>query len=367
MYANLQEAQAAWRAHSAKLATDYGIIYPDVQGYAFDELKRDYRLAMDAQAPMTTSLNAGVPAMLTTYIDPQIVEILFAPVQAAKIVSEKKTGDWTTDTALFPVVEHTGEVTSYSDFSQVGSTGLNTNWPARQSYHYQTMKRWGERELERAGLARINWVTEIDRAAANALLRFQNFSYFFGISGLQNYGLLNDPNLGASLTPATKAAGNGNVWVTSGLVINGTANEIYADIQSVFMQLVSQTAGLVTEETKLVLAVSPVSSVALTATNSFNVNVKDLLKKNFPNIRVETAVQYGVRATANPEGIAGGNFAQLIAEDVEGVETAFVSFTEKSRAHKLIPDTSSFKQKMTQGTWGCIIRRPVCVASMLGL
>lgn len=364
---NLHESHTAWKQHRAKLEADYGIFLPGVVGYATDELKRDYTLAMDAQPALTTSLNAGVPAMLTTYIDPQVVEILFAPVQAAKIVSEKKTGDWTTDTAMFPVVEHTGEVTSYGDFNQTGSTGVNTNFPQRQSYHYQTMKRWGEREMERMGLARINWVSEIDKAAATTLLRYQNYTYFFGVAGLQNYGLLNDPNLLASITPGVKSSGNGNVWVTVGNVINATANEVYADIQSLFIQLVAQTAGLVNEETKLTLALSPVSSVALTATNSFNVNVKDLLKKNFPNIRFETAVQYGVRSTQNPEGIAGGNFAQLIADELEGVETAFVAFTEKQRAHKIIPDTSSFKQKITQGSWGCIIRRPVAIASMLGL
>ena len=47
------------------------------------------------------------------------------------------------------------------------------------------------------------------------LNKFSNLTYFFGVQGLQNYGLLNDPHLNASLTPATKApsakAGQGRV------------------------------------------------------------------------------------------------------------------------------------------------------------
>ncbi|TIS53181.1 MAG: DUF2184 domain-containing protein, partial [Mesorhizobium sp.] len=42
----------------------------------------------------------------------------------------------------------------------------------------------------------------------------------------------------------------------------------------------------------MTLAMSPESQLAMTATNSFNVNVEDLLKKNFPNLRVVSAVQY---------------------------------------------------------------------------
>jgi hypothetical protein len=362
----LHESQSEWRAHSAMLA-ERGVILPDVIGYATDELKRDYTLAMDAQPALTSTANSAVPAMLTSYIDPEVIRIAFAPVQAAKIAGERKTGDWLTDTTFFPVVEHTGEVTSYSDFSQTGSASVNTNWPQRQSYHFQIMKRYGERELERAGLARINWVSEIDRGAADILNRFSNYCYFYGVAGLQNYGLLNDPSLPASISPGTKAAGGGNVWLLSGGQPNATANEIYADIQALFYQLVTQSSGLITAQDSFVLAFAPGVSLALTNTNSFGVDVYKLLKQNFPNIRFEQAVQYGAKSSQNPEGIAAGNMVQLIAERIEGQETCFCAFTEKMRSHKIIPDTSSFKCKVTSGAWGAVIRRPFAFASMVGV
>jgi hypothetical protein len=142
-------------------------------------------------------------------------------------------------------------------------------------------------------------------------------------------------------------------------VVTATANEIYTDIQSLFSQLVAQSGGLIEMDAKMVLAMSPGSSVALTTTNIYNVNVQDLLKKNFPNIRIETATQYTNATT--------GNMMQLMAESVDGQETGFCAFTEKMRAHRIVPAMSSFKQKKSQGTWGAVILQPFAIAAMIGI
>lgn len=363
-YNTFEEARAAWNDDKPFLA-EAGMVLDGVQAYLPESFRRNYSLAMDAAGTLTTSPNSAVPAMLTTLIDPEITEILFAPNNAAKILGERRKGTWLDDTAMFPVVEHTGEVSSYGDFNENGHAGANTNWPNRQAYLFQTMKEYGERELERAGLARLNWVGEIDKAAATVLNKFSNLTYFFGVAGLQNYGLVNDPSLPASITPGTKAVGSPK-WINNG-VVTATANEIFTDIQSLFSQLVIQSAGLVEADDELVLAMAPNVSVALTQTNSFNVNVYDLLKKNFPKIRFETAVQYGAKTAQNPQGIVGGNLVQMIAPSVEGQDTGYVSFNEKMRSHPIIKATSSFKQKVSGGTWGAIIRQPFAFASMLGV
>ena len=124
---------------------------------------------------------------------------------------------------------------------------------------------------------------------------------------------------------------------------------------------------LVTNETKLILVMSPAASVALTATNSFGVGVYDLLKKNFPNIRFEVGIQYGAQTASNPQGVAAGNIIQLIAETLEGQDTGYCAFNEKLRTHGIVRDLSSFKQKLTQGTWGAIIRLPMAFAQMVGV
>jgi hypothetical protein len=331
-----------------------------------DALPQLAQMAMDAQPTLTLAPNSAVPAFLTTMIDPQVFKVLFAPNRAAIIMGEVRKGTWLDETIMFPTIEYTGEVSSYGDFADSGRAGVNTNWPQRQAYLFQTIKQYGDRELERAGLAKINYVSEIDQSAALVLNKFANYSYFFGVNALQNYGLINDPNLTASLTPSTKAAG-GTKWVSSGGVVVATANEVYTDIQSMYYQLIVQTSGLVEADSKLVLAMSPGSEVALTATNSFNVNVFDLLKKNFPNIRFETAVQYGASTTANSQGNAAGNVVQLIAEEIEGQQTGYCAFNEKMHAQPIVRLMSSFRQKVLAGVWGTVIRQPFAITQLLGV
>ena len=365
MNMNLSEAQAAWHAHEASLAAA-GIHLPGVQAYIPSGWGGDLSLAMDAEPTAITGNNAGIPAFLTTLVDPQVFQILLAPNKGAEILGEVKKGSWTDTTAVFPLVELTGEATAYGDFNESGRAGLNTAWPNRQAFLFQVIKEYGDLEIERAGAGRINWVAEVDKAAATVLAKFANYTYHRGVSGLQNYGLLNEPNLSAALTPATKAAGT-TKWITSAGAINATANEVYADIQALFIQLVSQTSGLVEATDPLKLALSPASAVALTATNSYNVSVGDLLKKNFPNLVVVTDPLYGVSSASNPQGNSAGNLVQLIAPNVEGQESGYCAFNEKMRAHPIVRGTSSFKQKVTGGTWGAVLRQPFAVAQMVGI
>ena len=339
------------------LEQTYGIHLPE----AFDYLPEgpNARLALDAQPALVTISNAGIPSYLANYLDPNFVKVLVTPNRAATIMGEAKKGDWTTLTATFPVIENTGEISTYGDYNTNGSVSANANFPQRQSYHYQTITQWGERQLAMSALAKIDWAARLNVASAIVLDKFQNNTYFYGVAGLQNYGLLNDPSLPPPIAPGLKAFGSiAGPWITNGAV-TATANEIYTDIQSLFTQLVNQSGGLIEMDAKLVLAMSPASSVALTTTNIYSVNVYDLLKKNFPNIRFETAMQYA--------NTTAGNLVQMIAEEIDGQQTGFCAFTEKMRAHAIVRETSAFKQKKSQGSWGTIILQPFAISQMVGV
>ena len=264
-------------------------------------------LAMDAQPALTTAGNSGIPAWMLTYVDPKLIEVALQPMKTAEIFGEVKKGDWTTETAMFMLVEPTGEVSSYGDYNNNGVSGANVNFPQRQSYHYQVFTRWGEREVARAGEAKIDYVNRVNQASVNALNRFQNKSYLF------------------------------------------------ESIRKLFQKLLQQTGGLIDMNTPLLLVCSPTASVELTKTNQYNVNVTDQLKKNFPNLRIETVPEYSA---------ASGEMVQLIVEELDGQRTLECGFTEKLRAHNMVLEASSIKQKKSQGTWGAIIYRPFCIASM---
>lgn len=331
----------------AQLGESFGVVFDKRLGEVKltpHMLEGITRLALDAQPELVTQSNAGIPAFLSNFVDPRIIEVLVTPMKAAIIAGETKKGDWTTTVATFPVIEYTGEVAAYGDFNNNGSAEANSNFPQRQSYHYQTITQWGEKELDVAALAKIDWASRVNIASVLVLNKYQNATYFNGVAGLQNYGLLNDPNLSAPIVPTTP-------WVSA------AADVIYADIVRLFQQLQTQANGTIDQDARMCMALSPVNSVNLNKTNSFNVNVLDQIHKNFPNLRVETAPEYLTTS---------GELVQLIAEEVEGQETLTAAFTEKLRAHAMVVDTSSFKQKKSQGTFGTVIFRPVFIAQMLG-
>lgn len=342
--------------HMQLLADRFGIVFPGATDYrdsqagriAADRVLSDAAPTNLLQAGMVTSYNASVPAYLLNFMDPELTRILTARTAAAEIFGEAKKGDWTTDTATFPVVESTGEVSSYGDLSNNGLVGANTNFEPRQSYHYQTFTRWGDRELERMGKAKIDWAAEQNVAAALTFEKFQNQTYFFGVQGLDNFGLLNDPTLPAPITPTTAWSG-------------ATGLQIFGDIQNLYRQLALQTAGNVTMKDELTLAMSPFTEAYLLTPmqNVYgNATVIDLIKKSFPNLTVKTAVEYAT---------SSGNLVQLIAPRMQGQNTGFCAFTEKMRAHAIVRDTSATYQKKSGGTWGAIVKVPAAIAQMLGV
>lgn len=326
-------------------------IHTDARAYALDEWKADFGLAMDAQPGLITASNAGIPAYLANLIDPEVVRVLVTPMKAVEIIGEVKKGDWTLLSTQFPVVESTGEVSSYGDHNNNGSTGANVNWVPRQSYHYQNVTQWGERELEMYGLAKINYASELNRASALVMSKFQNKTYFYGVAGLDNFGLLNDPSLIAPIAPTTGAGGN--TWDLK------TAQEIYNDVLKLFKQLQEQMGFNVPDmDAKMTMALSPLSAVNLKKVSIYNVTAEQTIKENFPNLTIKTAPEY---ATDD------GNLVQMMLDEVDGQKTAYAAFTEKMRAHPVIPDLSSWKQKKSAGTWGSIIRYPIAIAQMIDI
>jgi hypothetical protein len=351
----MERAGIAFDGFDARLLPE-GKGYRDLVGIAQD----GGLMAMDAAYPLVTTANSGIPAMLSTYIDPKMIDVLVAPMKAAEAAGgEVKKGDWTTRTAMFPVIESTGEVTSYGDYNNSGSAGANFQFPNRQSYHFQTVTQWGERELADAGLAKVDWAARLNIASALALNKYQNKTYLFGVSGLQNYGMLNDPSLPADLTPNTKTAG-GTAWILPTGQVNATNLEILQDVQKMFFNLQAAAQGLVDVDAKLTLIMSPQSSVAMTVANGTvtTVTAWDLIHKAFPNLEIRTVPEYAT---------AGGQKVQLVLDEYEGQRTWDCAFTEKMRAHPIILEMSAFKQKKSAGTWGTIVFRPVFIRGMIGV
>lgn len=315
-------------------------------------IRADYTIALDAQPGLVTSASAGVPWWMTNVVDPEVTRVILQPARSEEIYGSVQKGNWLTTSIQFPVVESTGNVSAYGDFSEDGSTGVNANLVPRESFHYQTFGVWGEKMIEQYGLANLDYAAEVNIATGITLNRFRNTVNFYGIAGMQLYGVLNAPGLSASILPATKTAG-GTTWAVA------TPEEIHNDVVRLFTRLQTQMVGYeLTEAAQLVLVMSHNVKPQMQRANSFNVKALASVKETYPNMRIETAPEMAT---------AGGELLQMFVEEVDGQRTVITAFTEKNRSHAVVIGSSSYRQKKSAGTWGTVIRRPVAVATMLGV
>jgi len=339
------------RADQLKVLEARGIVVPPYADYIKPEWKSNPALALDAQPTMITSQNVGIPAYLANLLDPKTIRVLTVPMKAAEICGEQKKGTWTTVTTQFPVVESTGSVSSYGDFSEDGGVGTNYNWVPRQSYHWQTITRYGDRETEMFGLASINYVSDLNYSSALLMGKFMNQTYLFGVQGLDNYGILNDSSLITPVAPIIKEA-TGTTWAVA------TAVEIFNDVMLLYTTLQTQLNGMIDRDTKMTLILSPIIEPYMGKVTKYTLaSVRQAIKENWPNLKIVTVPEFNT---------AAGELLQLWVDELEGDKTGFCAFTEKMRAGRVIPELSSFKQKKVAGSWGCIVKRPIAIAQMLG-
>ena len=96
----------------------------------------------------------------------------------------------------------------------------------------------------------------------------------------------------------------------------------------------------------MTLALSPQSQLAMKFANSFGVYGYRPTEGRLPEHEVMSAPQYGQKTATNSQGYSPiGNAFQIIVDKIDNQKVAYPAFNEKLRAHKLIPEPSSWKQK----------------------
>lgn len=329
----------------------YGIIF-DTGSPIRGILANDSIDQLANDAAMVTAANSGVPVEFTSYIDPMVIPILTATRGAREIFGEAKKGDWTTSYARFQTSEITGEVEAYTDYGQGGASDVNPTFPVRTQYIYQTNIRYGDREVDVASRARLQLAADKQRAAATVIDIASNKFALYGVAGLEIYGLLNDPNLPTAVTPLPNANAK-TLWAEK------STKEIYEDVLYLFGKMADRGAGHIDANTELVLATSPATQVQLGKATDFNISARQMLETYFPKIRFAALPEL---ATAT-----SGTSILLVAPTIEGLPTAQIGFSEKFRAMRLIPESSSFHQKFVGSSYGTIIYRPFAIGTMTGV
>ncbi|MDN7913687.1 DUF2184 domain-containing protein [Burkholderia cepacia] len=332
------------------LLSQYGVHLPAGAELLDDPTRAKVIAAMDAAGPLVTQPNNGIPAMLTNYFDPKVIEVLFAPMKSETLYRAVQKGDWATNTTTFMVTESTGETATYGDYSGSGQSSHNAAFPQRQSYGFQTSTQWGDKQMAVAAKARLDYAGRQQIASALILRKKENSINLFGVAGLQNYGLMNDPALTAPIAPTTGVAGN--TWALK------TSDEIYNDFVALWAELIALGNGLIDTETEVRVGIATVVSQYLTKQNSYGQVLKDRLKLAYPNMSIETLPEFAT---------GSGNLVQMIAVEIEGQVTGELGYAERLRAHGVVRHESSYSEKKSGHSWGAILYRPNFIAQMLGV
>jgi hypothetical protein len=307
------------------------------------------QLAQDAA--LITTPNTSVPVELLAYIDPAVITVLVAPWKATEIFNETKKGDWTTPYAKWRVDEYVGRSQPYSDWSDAGMSDVNSVWPTREQYVFQTLITYGDREVATASMAKLELAATKQNAAAARLHTDRNMFYLLGVVGKEIYGILNDPNLTAAIVPS--GTGTAQLWA------NKNTQQRYDDVLAVFGRLANQSQSHITESSPLTLLLSPGMGVMLGGATDYNVSVLDMLKKYFSNLKIVTLPQLSSPTT--------GETMMLICPEVAGMRTGELGYGEAIRALRIVPETSALKQKWVSSTYGGIIKVPFAIAQMIGI
>lgn len=328
--------------------------YDDVNGQVVVNAKRTAaQLAMDA----VLTPNLGIPAALTTFLSPEVVSVLVAPNNATKLAVETKRGDFTTDFYQFPVEEISGGVQPYSDYGNAVSTDVNYNYPSRENFRFQTSVKFGDLEVAKAAVAKISLVARKQRAAASTIAKAANRFYLYGVKGKAIYGLLNDPNLNATISPIT--VGSNSTWATKTAADAGSsANLVYADINKLVNELSTKAGGYFDANSPMVLGVSNTKFQYLSMANTYGVTALQLIKANYPNMTIEQVPELST---------AAGDMLFLTLREVDGVSVAEAAFSEKFVLGRMIAQLSSFEQKASAGTFGAVVKQPAFIATMTGI
>lgn len=330
-------------------ARRFGFHFPDGARW----ISEGARAAADA-APYQTLLSTTVPAELTQYIEQDVVRILTAPTNARALLPEVKKGDWSASHAKFRIQEFSGRTAPYSDTAAGGTSDVNAEWMSREQYRFQTLITYGELEMAVLGAAKVDLVSEKQKAAASVLDINANKYYLYGVEGKGIHGFLNDPDLPAALAVSAGSTSGNIGWKGK------STTEIYEDIVSVlYMQLVAQTKGLITSTSALTLALSPSMHVYLSKATDFNVSVMDMLGKYFTSLTIVSLPEL--------KAPAGAETAVMFVRELNGIPTGHLAYSDKMRTHPLITKGSSYEQKISSTTFGCVIYYPLAFASITGM
>lgn len=332
-------------------------------GVVNDKVAQDmYLMAMDSlQNPITTPGVPGYVQFLQNWLPGQVF-MMTAKRAIDNLVGISTIGSFEDEQIVQEVVETTSYATPYGDNANLPLADWNLNAVTRTVVRFEMGLRVGILEEARAARVRMNSGDTKRYSCGEALEIARNLVGFNGYnSGADNtYGFLNDPSLPAYQTVAATGTGSSTLWSQK------TYLNIVQDLLTAITQLRTQTQGRVDPKRDPLTLALPTNAIDLLATVSqFGNSVKEWLMVNYPNIRIEDAVQLN---TAN----GGSGVFYLYADRIEDHSTdGGATFIQAVPAKFMVQGVQKLVKGYEEGylnaTAGTMCKRPIAVTRWSGI
>jgi len=358
----LNEALTTFDGKDLRVLRDVGI-YSGSAKYVKEVMDEYNNYAMDSIQGNILTPSITTPVQ---FLQEWLVGVIHALVNIRKIdslIGIMTVGDWGDEQVVQTILENTGVVLPYSDYSNANYSSWNTNFEYREIARFETGLHVGELEDYRSSAIRINTAQEKRQSCAINLEILRNTIGFSGYNSGTNrtYGFLNDPNLPAYVTVAATGTGSSTLWSNKGFL------NITADIRTAIAALRTQSGGNVDpDNTDLTLAL-PISVVDyLSTVSDFGISVREWIKQSYPRIRVEFAPQL---TAAN----GGANVMYLYADSIsdgissDGGQTFIQMVPAKFKVLGVVRELKGFAEAFSNATAGVFLKRPTCVVRYTGI
>ena len=267
-------------------------------------------IGMDTIQQPVSATSIGTHVQFLQSLLPGMVRIVTAARKADDAIGYSIMGAWEDAQIVQQQIELAGGATPYSDAASIPFAQWNNEFLVRTVVRFELGLRVEALEEAVSARIRVNSGEMKRESIAQNLEIERNAVAFYGFNSGNNltYGLLNDPLLPAYVTVANPGAGT--TWAVK------TFDQIQADILTWLQGLRTGSAENVDPgKTPLCMLLPTTARDYLSKTTSVGgISVQDWLNKTYPNIRVESCVQFN---GAN----GGSNVAYLFAETVDGSGT----------------------------------------------